>query len=194
MKLDKLLPYIVPPGYVENLQISADGLVRHLGHDVYVMLVEDMDGICRNVLDGDLSCSVQEGYNRAIENLEVLVRAREIEIGLLKGPRDFPFVVAGGHWDAAACLLLPRLHEVTSQHLGTGTLLAAVPSRSSLLVFRHEDDRYVDEMRKFMNKAEKGERKRISNSVFQVTAGRVAPFGATVPAPKPSLISRWFGT
>lgn len=194
MDASKLLPYIVPPGYVEGQRVAPDGLVRHLGHDVYVMLVHDLEGLCRNVLPEELDGTPQEAYDIAIDNLVRLVRAKEIEMAVLKGPRDEPFIVAEGHWTAAACILLPRLFELASEALSADVLLAAVPSRGSLLVFRLIDDRYTDEMRRFMRRAERGETKLVSNSVFTLTAAGASPHGPTLPPPKhSSFLRRWFG-
>ena len=190
----KVLPYLVPPGYIDGQTVSPDGLVRHLGHDVYVMLVHDLDGLCRNVLPEEVPATVPALYEEAIENLVALVKAGEINLAVLKGPRDLPVVVAEGHWTAAACLLLPRLFEIASEQLGTPDLLAAVPSRGSLLVFRRLDDAYTKAMWQFIRRAERGEAKLVSHSLFSLTAQGVLPVGPTAPPPKPaSFFRRLFG-
>ena len=194
MDSSKILPYIVPPGYVENQAVAPDGLVRHLGHDVYAMLVHDLDGLCRNVLAGELQGTAQQAYDQAIENLVNLVRTQEIRLAVVKGPRNLPFVVAEGHWTAAACLLLRSLFEIASENLQSSELLAAVPSRGSLLVFRLLDDGYIHEMRRSIRRAERHETKLVSNSLFKLTSEGIEPYGPTEPPPKPSsLLRRLFG-
>jgi hypothetical protein len=195
MDLSKILPYVVPPAYVEGQTVSPDGIVRHLGHDVHIMLVHDLGGLCRNLLDDELDCSPQKAYEQAIENLVRLVQSKEIRLSLMGGPRKLPFVVAEGHWAAAACILLPRLYAIASEHLSSSEILASVPSRSSLVVFQLIDDAYNREMRRLMNKAERDETKLVSNSLFKVTADGVLPYGDTQPPPKPpSLFRRLFGS
>jgi hypothetical protein len=189
----KVLPYLVPPGYIEGQTVSPDGLVRHLGHDVYVMLVHDLNGLCRNVLPEEVPATVPALYEEAIENLVALVKAGEIRLAVIKGPRGLPLVVAGGHWTAAACILLPRLFKMASEQLGTPDLLAAVPSRGSLLVFPRLDDAYIKAMWQFIRRAERGEAKLVSNSLFRLTAQGALPFGPTVPPRSASFLRRLFG-
>ena len=182
MKSDRILPYVVPPAYVEGQQVSPDGMVRHLGHDAYVMLVHDLDGICRNVIEGELPGTPQSLFAEAVENLERRVRAGEIRLSVNLGPRALPIVIADGHWAAASCILLPKLFQLCSEHVGP-ELLVSVPSRSSMLVFRNVDDGYITEMRDMIERAEHGERKRVTNSLFRITAGGIEAYGPTLPPP-----------
>ena len=192
MDASRLLPYLVPASYVEGQDVSPDGLVRHVGHDVFMMLVHDLDGVCRNVVPDELDRTPQEAYAQAIANLEALVRSKEISLSAIHGPRELPVLIGGGHWAAASCLLLPRLFEVASRNLSSAELLAAVPSRDSLLVFRRVDDDYNLEMSRFIENAERGERKRVSNSLFSLTTRGVEPFGTVKPPPGAGFFSRLF--
>jgi len=178
----RILPYVVPPAYVEGQPVSASGMIRHLGHDAYVMLVHDLDGICRNVMEGELSGTADDLFKQAVENLERRVRAGEIKLSVNRGPRGLPIVIAGGHWAAASCILLPKLFELCSKHVGP-ELLVAVPSRSSMLVFGAVDEGYIREMQAMIENAERGEPKRVTDSLFRITAVGVEPYGPTLPPP-----------
>ena len=184
MDESKILPYIVPPAYVASEEIRADGLVRHLGHDVYSLLVHDLGGVCRNVRPEELEGTPDQAYDLAMENLVTLLRSRDIDLSLLNGPRGLPFIVAQGHWTAGACLLLSRLYEIATGQLGSPEVVACVPSRSSLVVFRLLDAAYTAEMRGIMRTAERGDAKLVSYSLFKVTPDGPAPFGPTEPPPK----------
>jgi hypothetical protein len=194
MDPSKLLPYIVPKGYMEDQQVTPEGLVRHLGHDVYVMLVQDLNGVCRSVMPNELEGTPQQAYDIALKNLIHRVQSQEIRMVIARGPRDLPLVAAEGHWAAAACILLPRIFELASQNLESENLLACVPSRGSFITFRFIDDAYTNDIRSFIRKAERNESKLVSNSLFRLMATGIEPYGPTLPPPRPaSFLSRWFG-
>jgi hypothetical protein len=50
MQLDRIFPYVVPEGYVERQQVGPSELVRPMPNGVFTMIVEDLDGICGNVM------------------------------------------------------------------------------------------------------------------------------------------------
>jgi hypothetical protein len=194
MDPSRLLPYIVPQEYVKSQPVTPDGLTRHLGHDVYAMLVQDLDGVCRNVTPDEVEGTPQQAYDVALKNLIRLVQSGEIAMTLVPGPRDLPIVVAQGHWTAAACILMPRIFELASQNLQSEDLLACVPSRASFVAFRLVDEGYTRDVRAFIRKAERNERKLVSTSLFRLRTTGVESYGPPPPTPRPdSFLRRWFG-
>lgn len=185
MKTTQLLPYIVPPSYVEGSEISPVGLVRHLGHDVYSMLVWDLDGLCRGVLSDELSISPFEAYSLAMTNLEGLLQRKDIEIRAIKGPDGSAIIVAEGHWASAACILLPKLHKMVLSYFKVDAAWAMVPSRSSLVVFSRIDSGYINELKEMVRKAESFESKLVSQSIFSLTINGPRPYGDLAEPPVP---------
>ena len=57
--MDEIYPYVVPSIYLENLSEDQQALCLPLGHNVYVLLVRDLNGVCVNVMPGDIPYQVQ---------------------------------------------------------------------------------------------------------------------------------------
>jgi hypothetical protein len=135
------------------------------------MIVEDLDGICGNVMPDVARASGLSNddlYRTARENLRTLIQTRVIPFGVHAGPRELPFVVCGGHWLSASCVLLDDLFAKMSGALQSESLLASVPVRESLLVFRDVDAGYRQQMHELIDGAEAGQRKQITRRFFRL--------------------------
>jgi hypothetical protein len=169
MRTDKIFPYVVPDGYVRGLAVGPSELVRPMPNDVFTILVEDLDGICGNITPEDArgsGKSTDELYRIALDNLTTLARSQVVRFGLASGPRGLPFVVCTGHWLSASCILLEDLFRKVSGTLQSGALLASIPVRESLLIFRDVDADYRREMQALIDAAEEGQRKPITRRLF----------------------------
>lgn len=110
--------------------------------------------------------SNDELFSIALENLTALARSQVVQFALATGPRGLPFVVCSGHWLSASCLHLKSLFGNVSRTLQSESLLASIPVRESLLVFRDVDAEYRREMHALIDAAEAGERKPITRRFF----------------------------
>jgi hypothetical protein len=135
----KIYPYLVPRTYLAHQPRRPAGLTRKLGHGIYVVLVHDLDGMVRNVSGGDLAAlklSPGEAHARALENLARLADEGAIAMRHYRsGPDGQPFILFGGHWAAAAAILLPRLRELAVRTLETDAVCASIPHRDAMLIF-----------------------------------------------------------
>lgn len=169
MRTEKIFPYVVPDGYVRDLQIGPSELVRPLPNGVFTMIVEDHDGTCGNITPDDARASGKSNddlYRIALENLASLARSQIVAFRLASGPRGLPFVVCNGHWLSASCILLEDLFGKVSGVLQSDSLLASIPARESLLIFRDVDANYRQEMHALIDRAEQGQRKPITRRFF----------------------------
>ena len=143
---ERLFPYVVPAEYLQHQQEQPSGLVRPLGHGLHVVLVLELNGLLRNLLQADLSAlaiSPEEAYARAITNLDRVARSGAVGQSMFpNGPQGRPFIVSGGHWTAATCILLPRLMEKASKALNSNELYISIPHRDAMLVFPKADESY----------------------------------------------------
>lgn len=169
---DKLFPYVVPSGYIENVDRGPAGFIPSIGHEVYVMLVEDMNGVCRNVQLDELSeagLDVASGHQLALDNLQTLARSPAIHKGMHEvegsGQR---FVVWEGHWLAASCIRLPGIGDWAKKALGVSEVCASIPQRESLLFFPKADRKFRDHMRGVIRSTEKLARKQVTFELFTV--------------------------
>ena len=139
----RIYPYLVPDSYLAYLPKTAQGLAKPLGHGIQVILVEDRDGMIRNVTAEDLAglaLTSSQAHAKALDNLGALVKARTVVMKLQSnGPRGKPFVILSGHWAAAACILLPESRTLAGKHLGTEELCVSVPRSDAMLVFARGD-------------------------------------------------------
>src|SRR5437867_2218733 len=73
--MDRCYPYIVSKDYLPFQPDDGKGLVRPLGHGLFVLLVQDQDGVVQNVTPEDLEVAkltAQSAHEKAIENLQRL--------------------------------------------------------------------------------------------------------------------------
>src|SRR2546421_6150055 len=88
---ETIYPYIVPEPYVERLDRGPDGFIPWIGHDVYVLLVDDMRGVCRNIRMDELyalNFNVEFAHQLAIQNLQALARSGQIQKACCHAPMD----------------------------------------------------------------------------------------------------------
>ncbi len=138
MDLAKVYPYVAPVGYIEVAPSGPDGFFLPIGHDVFAILVHDLDGLSRNVLPDELAeaaLGATELHRRALDNLESLAAGPDIQKSMHQGPDGMPFILWVGHWLTASCIRLPGLHAFASPLLKADTLCVSVPQREAMLLF-----------------------------------------------------------
>ncbi len=175
----KLYPYLVPPGYPDTL--STPGHPRRLlGHGIAVALVLDHDGVVEGVSTERLKraqLSLDAAYALAARNLDNLLRSHTIKLQAFeRGPEGQPFVLVGGHWEAAAAILEPKLRALVAGALKTNELCASVPHRDALLMFPKGTRRSRDAMRALVREKESGAPKPLTFELFELTAKGPSPF------------------
>jgi hypothetical protein len=174
----KIFPYLVPYGYFEAAGEKAKAVSWPLGHGLHVALVHDLDGLVRNVVPEDLSTlglTAEEAKERAIRNLESLAMSGAIgQQRFEAGPEKKPFVLFGGHWAAATCILLPGLRGMGVKNVGSEDLCICIPHREALLLFSKGDRKYRDAMRKMIRQHESDGRKPLSFELFVLTPTGIA--------------------
>ena len=179
MNLAKIYPYVVPASYIEHAPNGPDGFILPIGHDVFAMLVHDLDGVCRNVLANELaqakltSAAVHE---RALDNLEALAQGAEIRKSMRQGPGGVPFLLWSGHWLTASCVRLRRLHAFATKFLKTDTACVSIPQREALLLFPPGTEEQREQMRALIRKNEKGARKLATWELFELSGAGLRPF------------------
>lgn len=175
----KIFPYIVPASYFESVGEGAKAITWPLGHDLHIALVHDLNGMVRNVVSEDLAVlrlTKDEAKAKAIENLETLAASGSVGQQLFaKGPTQRPFILFGGHWATAACLLLPDLHSLGLKHLAAEEFCVAIPHREALLIFPKGDKAHRAEMIKLIQKNESEGRKPLTFALFELTARGIKP-------------------
>ena len=177
MQADSVYPYIVPKEYLQH-QLPRD-LAKALGHDVYAVLVKELRGLVGNITADDLVAlhlSSDAAYSLALENLEKLLKA-----GLIKaqkfpqGPAGKPFMVVGGHWDAAAVALLPRFADFARKNLGQDDICLSIPHQGISLVFPNGDTSYLKLVRAFVKEKEGNDRKPITFELYTFEGANLRP-------------------
>lgn len=175
----KIYPYLVPPAYPDTLSTPGHSR-RVLGHGLAVALVVDRDGLAEGVSAEQLRqarLGLDAAYAVAAQNLAGLLRSQTIKLQLVeRGPEGRPFVLIGGHWDAAAAILDPRLHALAAGALKTNALCASVPHREALLIFPKGTRRSRDAMRALIRENESGAPKPLTLELFELTAEGPKPF------------------
>jgi hypothetical protein len=169
-----LYPYVVPDAY---LQHGGRDLAKPLGHGMNVALVFDLGATVQSAtaenLD-DLGLSVDRAHRVALENLERLAEAGQVEMSLFpNGPGARPFVLVGGHWAAATSILLPDLARTAV--LGTQDVCASIPHRDAMLIFGCGDRTYRDSMRALVREKESGGAKPLTYELFRIGQKGVSP-------------------
>lgn len=171
----KVFPCVVPRGY-GDVAGASDDPKWPLGHALEVVLVYDFGGVIRNVRRVDLAemnLPLEAARARAIQNLQALMRPGGVEQRRFPGPQGKPFVLFGGHWASATCLLLPGLRGMGTKNIGTDALCVCIPHRDALLMFAKGDKAYRDEMRALIRQNESDGRKPLTFELFELTADGV---------------------
>lgn len=173
----KICPYVVPAGYLEVLTDESRTIPWPLGHGLHVMLVHDLPNLVRNVTPAELSgmgLNLEQAKKRSIENLSKLFKSGEIKASRFNGPDGKPFILMGGHWATATCILLPDLHKFAATNLGAKELCVSIPHREAMLIFPKGDKAYRDTMRQMIREKESDGRKPLSFELFTLTAEGLA--------------------
>jgi len=174
-----IYPYVVPSEYLE-FGPENDPLKREIGHRLYVVLVQDHDGLVRNIRTQDLEVLKlsRESANRiADENLSRLIQTQMVKSTVFpKGPQNRPFAVFGGHWAAASSIVWSGLYDALSEALKSSELLLCIPHREALIAFAKGDASYVKEMKALIRKSESDGRKPLSMELFKLTKDGISPF------------------
>lgn len=173
----KILPYVVPAVYLDYQREDAKPLTWALGHGLHVVLVHDLGGSVGNVLPEELTAlglTVEQAKKKAIENLELLAKSGAIGQRRFDGPNQKPFVLFGGHWAAATCILLPGLRQIGLKNVGTEEICICVPHREALLMFPKGDKEYRSVMLKMIRERESDGRKPLTFDLFELTTAGVS--------------------
>jgi len=179
MNLAKIYPYVVPASYIEHAPNGPDRFILPIGHDVFAMLVHDLNGVCRNVLPSELAqakLTSAAAHEQALENLERLALGAEIQKSKHQGPTGVPFVLWSGHWLTASCIRLPRLHAFATKFLNTDTACVSIPQREAMLLFPLSTKEQREQMQTLIRKNEEGARKLVTWELFELSAAGLRPF------------------
>ncbi len=174
----KIYPYVVPSGYFDAAGEKSKAVSWPLGHGLHVALVHDLGGLVRNVLPGDLAAlglTADEAKKKAIQNLQSLAMSGAIgQQRFDSGPENKPFVLFGGHWAAAACILLPGLRQMGVKNVGSDEVCVCIPHREALLMFSKGDRKYRDAIRRMIKERESDGRKPLTFDLFELTPSGIA--------------------
>jgi len=181
LDISKVYPYVVPEGYLENPAAHGEGMVLPLGHDVNVMLVHDLGGMCRNVFAEEAAAwrvTLSQLHRRAQENLADFATTGALRKSLMyvSSPRKIPFVLWHAHWLAASCIRLPDLHSWASENLGAQEICISIPQREAMLMFPKGDRSFRDQMREMIFETEKDSPKCITFELFSLSPAGISPF------------------
>lgn len=178
MNTEKLYPYVVPAGYIDVSEPGPPGFHPMIGHEVYVQLVEDMNGICRMIQPDELlesGLDVAAGHRLAIENLQALAETTAIQKGVHETEGGQRFIVWSGHWLAASCIRLPGIADWAKNTLAAPEICASIPQRESLLFFPKVNRQFRDQMREMIRTAEEGARKPVTLGFFSWDGDNILP-------------------
>ncbi len=175
MQRNSLYPYIVAKEYLRYRAEKPEA--KSLGQDTYEVLVKDLDGLVGNVTSEELNrlnLTPAEADTLAIGNLENLFISGEIKARLFpSGLEGKPFILVGGHWAAAGCILLSKLVESARRNLGSQNICFSVPHREALLIFPKGDRNYRNAMRTLIKEKEGNGSKPITFGLFAFEEGRI---------------------
>ncbi len=136
MNTAKIYPYIVPRSYLEHGAIAVRTLIDG---EIYLTLVEDLDGIVQGITPealAEANLSPEQALDLALDNLENALRNQEISISSFEGENgDMPFLLFADSWLAAAALMARGLPDLAERVFGTDTVYASIPHRDAMLVF-----------------------------------------------------------
>jgi hypothetical protein len=170
---NNLYPYVVPEEYLKCQPKEPTGISRPLGHGLYIVLVRDLGGLVQNVLLDELTAiglTPEQAHSQSLANLENLVENKTVGMTMFpKGPQGRPFILFGGHWIAATCILLPGLWEMISSPLGAAEVCVCIPHRDALLAFAKCDVTYRREMVRMIQEKENNGPKPLTFSLFELS-------------------------
>jgi len=177
--IGRCYPYFVPKDYLQYQPSNENGLVRLFGHGLFVLLVQDQDGLVKNVTPDDLAAanlSAESAHERALDNLQKLLASGQI--GIMRydeGPHGRPFILVGQHWASAACVLLPKIRSFAQKNLDQDEIVASIPHRDVMLLFPKPATEELAEIRKFVVEHESEGRKPLTFELFELTEKGPAP-------------------
>ena len=168
IRATEIYPYLVTAAY----PVPSSATYREIGNGLRVAIVSEHGGLVRSVTPAEiaeLGMSWTDAEKRAAQNLERLAKDGKIGMQLFREGPAGPFILFGGHWGAAACLLLPRLHGLAAESLESDALGASVPHRDALLVFPRGDHARRDAMRAMIREKEGDGAKPLTFDLFELT-------------------------
>lgn len=136
VRTERLYPYVVPASYLESMPTHQP--LRTLGHDLVLMIAEDLDGTCRVLAREQLreeGLAVDTVLDQACVNLETLLKRQEITMQSFRVERG-TIVRFGDHWLAASCLVHTGVADFVRKTLATDEdIYVSVPHRDVMLCF-----------------------------------------------------------
>jgi hypothetical protein len=175
LDVSRLYPLVVPTGYVAHHESFRHPLIDGLD----VTLVVDLDGLIQGVSTPDLEATgltALEAQATAFENLQQQARTGGVEaMAFPSEDGKSKFILWGGHWLAATCILLPGLRGLTEPVLESSSILVSIPHREAMLLFGERDRAWRDGMRKMIREKESWGRKPISWRLLKLGT-RAAPY------------------
>lgn len=177
--IGRCYPYIVPKDYLQNQPDDGKGLVRPFGHGLFVLLVQDENGLVKNVTPDDLAAAkltAKSAHEKALDNLQKLFASGKIKaMKYDKGPHDRPFILVSEHWASAACILLPKVRSFAQKNLGQDEIIASIPHRDAMLLFPKPAKDGLAEIRKFVVEHETVVRKPLTFEPFELAEKGPSP-------------------
>jgi hypothetical protein len=168
----RLYPYLVPPEYLRYGASDPAVPAWPVGHGLHLELWYDLEGLLRNVQGSDLArlgLSGEAALGRARENLDRLLASGRVRETHHATPEGDPFLVLDGHWAAATALVWPGLTGLGEKLPGDGPLLAGVPHRDALCLFRGGDAGRVARLRALIREQRSRGRKPLTEALFEIT-------------------------
>jgi len=180
---DTIYPCLIRKEYLDYMQTETPGMVKPLGHEIYVGLVFDLDGLIRSATLDDLrrmKMTPEQAHAHALRNLESLARGRKISFNvLLDGPSGKPFLLVADHWNAATGILLPGLKDLVIGALATDDVFISIPHREAMLVFPKADPAHRHAMQALIKEKEADGSKPLTCELFTFDKAGLVPFVET---------------
>ena len=177
--INRCYPYVVPKDYLSYQSADGKGLVRPFPHDLFILLVQDEDGIVQNVTPEDLTAAgltAEDAHEIALDNLRKLFESGQIKaMKYDNGPDQHPFIVVGDHWASAACILLRKVRSFAQKNLGQNEIVASIPHRDVLLLFPKPAKGELTNIRKFVTEHESEGQKPLTFEPFELTENGPVP-------------------
>ena len=173
-----LYPYVVPKTAFPN---APESVTRFLGNDIIEILVFEINGKIRPVDTNDLkqmNLTFDEAEKIAVDHLAEKAELGEIRMkGFDQGPHGKKFLLFGGHWLAATCILLPDLSsDRTKKTLGTtDEICASIPHSEAMLLFQKGDVQYRKAMMEMIREKEAWGERRLTEKLFTVSGKSIKP-------------------